>query len=317
DGQQRPRTSASCSSNSPAKPGSALPGQLARREPTPRERFTRLSSSVDTASLAALHSAGGGSARSAVGTGQFSGGDSHHHQQSFDPSHAPSRGAASSANGALPSSSQVAAHMGVNIPLENLRDSERAGGGTPNGSTARAPTIIQVPLGIPSPSSPQAQAAAFRASRGHALMVFNELDADKNGKVTRSEMEAAALSLGFSLEQAQRLWDRLDKRHRGFLEPPDWGSREASQQIQLFSTRFLQKFMGYPDISSTPEQVRKYWRTQELMQVKSLPAAVNLVRANAIARGMQSAGASGNPIFDTFAFMDADSSGELSKDEIK
>ncbi len=32
------------------------------------------------------------------------------------------------------------------------------------------------------------------------------MDKDKNGKVTLSEMEDAALSLGFSLEQAHRIF---------------------------------------------------------------------------------------------------------------
>ncbi|GIM11064.1 hypothetical protein Vretimale_14415 [Volvox reticuliferus] len=53
------------------------------------------------------------------------------------------------------------------------------------------------------------------------------------------------------------------------------------------------------------------------MQVKSLAAAINMVRANAVARAMRSTGSSGNPIFETFRFMDLDSSGLLSKEEIR
>ncbi|GLC43789.1 hypothetical protein PLESTB_000908200 [Pleodorina starrii] len=220
----------------------------------------------------------------------------------------------------LPSTAKIASTMGINVPAENMRDSQRPATGMPSsgsgpGGTMRA--IIQVPLGVPSPRSHQAQVAAFRATRGHALMVFNELDSDKNGKVTRSEFEAAALSLGFSLEQAQRFWDRLDRRHRGFLEALDWGTKDAFQQIQLFSTRYMQKYMGVPDVSSTPEQVRKFNRAQELMQVKSLAAAVNMARTNAVAKGMRMAGYSGNPIFDTFRFMDVDGSGVLSKEEVR
>jgi hypothetical protein len=39
-------------------------------------------------------------------------------------------------------------------------------------------------------------------------MVFNELNQTRNGKLTHSELEAAALSLGFTLEQAGRMWER-------------------------------------------------------------------------------------------------------------
>ncbi|KAG2500890.1 hypothetical protein HYH03_001649 [Edaphochlamys debaryana] len=222
----------------------------------------------------------------------------------------------------LPTSQQVAAHMRVNIPLTNLKDCDRPGTGYGTGFSAgfartNGGTIIQVPLGVPSPQSPQAQAAAFRATRGQSLLVFNELDSDKNGKITRSEMEAAALSLGFSLEQAQRLWDKLDRRKRGFLEALDWGSKDAFTQIQLFSTRYLQKYMGVPDVSATPETVRKYWRGLELKQVNSLAAAINKVRINAVAKSTKSAGSTGNAVWDTFRYFDVDNSGELNKDEIR
>lgn len=48
---------------------------------------------------------------------------------------------------------------------------------------------------------------------------------------------------------------RLDRRRRGYLEALDWGTKDAFQQIQLFSTRYMQKYMGVPDMTSTPEQV--------------------------------------------------------------
>jgi hypothetical protein len=63
--------------------------------------------------------------------------------------------------------------------------------------------------------------------------------------------------------------------------------------------------------------VRKYWRTQELIQVKSLTAAINMVRVNAVTRGARSASSTGNAVYDTFRFIDADGSGDLSKDELR
>ncbi len=63
-----------------------------------------------------------------------------------------------------------------------------------------------------------------------------------------------------------------------------------------------------PQASHAPciPQVRKYKRAQELLEVQSLTAAINKARANAVSRGMQLAGATGNPIYDTFQFMDVD-----------
>ena len=51
--------------------------------------------------------------------------------------------------------------------------------------------------------------ASFRPSRGHALLVFDRVDMDGNGKITRTEMEDAALSLGLSVEKANSLFDRF------------------------------------------------------------------------------------------------------------
>ena len=51
--------------------------------------------------------------------------------------------------------------------------------------------------------------ASFRPSRGHALLVFDRVDTDGNGKITRTEMEDAALSLGLSVEKANSLFDRF------------------------------------------------------------------------------------------------------------
>lgn len=195
--------------------------------------------------------------------------------------------------------------------------SSAASGDSPRTVTTGTGHVVHVPLGVPSATSPMAQAAAFKASRGHALMVFHQLDSDRNGKVTQTELEAAAVSLGFSLEQAHRLWEKLDKRGRGFLEATDWGAWDACQQIQLFSTRYMQKYLGVPDIGTTPEQARKYWRSQELMQVRTLPGAINRVRVNMMSRGSNRTDSTGNPVYDAFRFMDTDGSGELSRDEMR
>ena len=64
-------------------------------------------------------------------------------------------------------------------------------------------------------------------------------------------------------------------------------------------------------------QVRKYWRGLEVRQVKSLPAAINLVRVNAVTRGSHASSGSGNPIFDAFSFIDTDKSGDLDKCELR
>lgn len=50
--------------------------------------------------------------------------------------------------------------------------------------------------------------AGYRPSRGHALIVFEHMDTDKNGKLTRAEFEESAVSLGFTDAQADRMFDK-------------------------------------------------------------------------------------------------------------
>mgnify|MGYP006297485673 CR=1 FL=1 len=40
------------------------------------------------------------------------------------------------------------------------------------------------------------------------MFILQNIDKDKNGKVTMTELEEAGLALGFSLEQIQRLFSR-------------------------------------------------------------------------------------------------------------
>mmetsp|Transcript_8771 Transcript_8771/g.18714 ORF Transcript_8771/g.18714 Transcript_8771/m.18714 type:complete len:524 (+) Transcript_8771:341-1912(+) len=159
--------------------------------------------------------------------------------------------------------------------------------------------------------------STYKPSRGQALIVFNDMDRDKNGKVTRSELQEAALGLGFTLEQANRLYNKMDVDGKGFLSVVDWGRREHFKVVELFTLFYMKRFMGLPDITCTHEQVKKYFQTQAIRQVKSLPAAINLVRVNAVTRGAHSATSSGNAIFDAFRFIDTDSSGLLSKQELR
>ena len=73
--------------------------------------------------------------------------------------------------------------------------------------TSHSQSGLHSSLGVGHLSRRQHQ-AGFHPTRGHALVVFNDMDKDKNGKITRSELEEAALALGFSLEQANRLFDK-------------------------------------------------------------------------------------------------------------
>ncbi len=125
----RPRTSAA-SLTAPASPqqGGPLPtlsAQLPRTGTGSRsahERFSLLGRSLEVPSTSSL-------AAAAAGSG------------------------AGASQGAPPTPSQLAAHLRASVPLANLKDSERP---------ARREGIIQVPLGVPSASSPQAMAAAFK-----------------------------------------------------------------------------------------------------------------------------------------------------------
>lgn len=42
----------------------------------------------------------------------------------------------------------------------------------------------------------------------HVPLTAQDMDRDKNGKVTMSELEDAALAIGFTLEQTRRLFDK-------------------------------------------------------------------------------------------------------------
>lgn len=60
------------------------------------------------------------------------------------------------------------------------------------------------------------------------------------------------------------------------------------------------KFLGLPGPTATPEQVAKYQSMQRLKAARSLPAAINMARLNALARGAHASSGSGNVIYDAF-----------------
>lgn len=163
-------------------------------------------------------------------------------------------------------------------------------------------------------SHPMAQ---WRPTRGHALVVFNEMDKDKNGKITKSEFEEAAVSLGFSDTQAEKMFNKLDVKRKGYLVSGDWGRKDFVKVVEAFTLMYMQKHLGLPDITATDEQVKRYFYIMETRKVKSLPAAINLVRVNAITRGANVASGSGNAMYDAFRFIDSDGSGNLSKEELR
>lgn len=63
--------------------------------------------------------------------------------------------------------------------------------------------------------------------------------------------------------------------------------------------------------------MRKYFQREKTREVKSLLAAVDMVRANAVARASHDTNGSGNVVFDSFNFIDTDGSGDLSKEELR
>lgn len=50
--------------------------------------------------------------------------------------------------------------------------------------------------------------AGFRPTRAHSFLVFNKIDVDMSGKITLSEFQESALSVGFTWEQASNLFNR-------------------------------------------------------------------------------------------------------------
>lgn len=62
--------------------------------------------------------------------------------------------------------------------------------------------------------------------------------------------------------------------------------------------------------------MQRYFATQKIRSVDTLPAAVNLVCVNAVARGPRYPAGS-SAIQETFRFIDADGSGQLNQHQIK
>jgi hypothetical protein len=55
---------------------------------------------------------------------------------------------------------------------------------------------------------------------------------------------------------------RLDTNGRCYLEPRDWGSPGALHLVEQFSLMYLRKHMGFPNPTSSPEQVGRHPRTK-------------------------------------------------------
>eukprot|EP00200_Dunaliella_tertiolecta_P010158 CAMPEP_0202368328 /NCGR_PEP_ID=MMETSP1127-20130417/461_1 /ASSEMBLY_ACC=CAM_ASM_000462 /TAXON_ID=3047 /ORGANISM="Dunaliella tertiolecta, Strain CCMP1320" /LENGTH=644 /DNA_ID=CAMNT_0048963735 /DNA_START=160 /DNA_END=2095 /DNA_ORIENTATION=+ len=176
--------------------------------------------------------------------------------------------------------------------------------------TAQRPFTARIPTNIGPRSRTGHPMANFKPSRGQALQVFQHLDKDKNGKVTLAELEEAGLSLGFSLEQTHRLFKRMDKGNKGYLKAADWGDQEFVKVLEFFSLMYMQKYMGLPTQASTPEQVGKYFASQELRQIKTVPAAISMARTNAVMRAINAANYN-DFILDCFKFVDTEQRGSL------
>eukprot|EP00798_Chlamydomonas_sp_ICE-L_P019989 gene19989-26704_t len=158
--------------------------------------------------------------------------------------------------------------------------------------------------------------SSFRAQRSHAFIVYSDLDKNKNGKITKAQLEQSSLALGLTLEQANKFFDRLDPTGKGYISVKDWGKPELSKATETFAQMYLHKFLGLPDIKATDEQVKRYWNVQTLKQAKNLPAAINHVRVNAMSRGVKGL-TSAEAVMDVFSFIDSSNTGEMSKDEVK
>eukprot|EP00798_Chlamydomonas_sp_ICE-L_P015198 gene15198-21273_t len=71
--------------------------------------------------------------------------------------------------------------------------------------------------------------ANFKPSRGHSFIVFGDIDKSKNGKITRSQLESAALSIGLSEAQAHKLFEKIDWLSKGYITVNDWGKPEVTK----------------------------------------------------------------------------------------
>lgn len=188
---------------------------------------------------------------------------------------------------------------------------------TMGGSGARSPGTVTLQRMDTSRRRTMHPMAGFKPTRGQALIVFQDLDRDKNGKVTLAELEDAALSLGFSLDQARRMFDRLDPSKKGYLIASDWGKREVVNLVEIFTHMYMVKYLGLPGPTASQEQVKKYQALQALKAQRTLPAAINMARINAVTRGAHASTGTGNAIYDAFSFIDTDRNGTLSFEELR
>jgi hypothetical protein len=67
----------------------------------------------------------------------------------------------------------------------------------------------------------------------------------------------------------------------------------------------------------TPAQKRAFFKAQERRKLKSLAAAIKLVKVNAIRRSGKRKGQSNGVIVDTFMFVDQESTGRLTRQQVQ
>ncbi|GAX78133.1 hypothetical protein CEUSTIGMA_g5575.t1 [Chlamydomonas eustigma] len=158
--------------------------------------------------------------------------------------------------------------------------------------------------------------AGYIPTRAQALNVFGKVDMDQNSKITYSEFEIAALSLGFSTEDSRKFFSKLDHTSKGFLTPLDWGSPLSYALVERFTLLYMRTFLGLPPATASPETVARYLRELDAKKTKDLQIAIKKLGANAVRQASKGANKFGDIIYDAFKFIDTDNSGKLSKDEL-
>ncbi|GFR52072.1 hypothetical protein Agub_g14595 [Astrephomene gubernaculifera] len=145
---------------------------------------------------------------------------------------------------------------------------------------------------------------SFKVSPGMVYSVFQELDEYDTGRLTYSAFEQAACRVGLRPAQAKRFYKLLDPNDRGFATVREWGSPQLQRQMEAFTRLYVQNTRG------------KDGRPKDATEIKSMHMAIQMALLKLQLRRC------GRPVsldrlVQAFAYMDKDSSGALSAEEVE
>ncbi len=142
---------------------------------------------------------------------------------------------------------------------------------------------------------------ALIATARAALGIFDVLDADKSGTLSKDEIVAGAKQINLTPEEAAAMWDALDRNKTGMTQL-------STSELEMKIGRMEKELEG---LRKDPEQAKAEMKAaaEEKAQAKSLMKQKGVAKTEALLSSARAA-------LGLFDVLDADQSGTLSKDEI-